>query len=159
MHRDRLFTCKLERFAELSLHNLQHLHRAVAEEQHTKNGRPDIRAHCVQIQIRTSFRRLAVGHGRCLSAHLEATLQHAPQDRAVRKHLQGNIARCGSAGNWYDAHALDCAAFPDELKTGRKVCTNINVPSCASRVAPPSEERNSAAICAQLSPLEARAGR
>jgi hypothetical protein len=120
--------------------------RAVVKEQHTKNDRPDIRAHCVQVQIRTSLRRVAVGHGRCLSAHLEATLQHAPQDGAVRKHLQGNIARRGSAGNWYDANAVDCAAFPDELKTRRKICTNISAPSCASRVASPSEEE----LCGDL---------
>jgi hypothetical protein len=135
------------------------LRRAVVKEQHTKNDRPDFRAHCVQVQIRTSFRRVAAGHGRCLSAHLEAALQHAPQDGAVRKHLQGNVAWCGSAWNWYDANAVDCAAFPDELKIERKICRDISAPSCASRVASSGEKRSSAEICAQPPPSKARADR
>jgi hypothetical protein len=135
----------------------KHPRCALAKEPYTKNERPDIRAHCFQVQIRTSLWRLAAGHRRCVSAHLEAALQHAPQDRAVRKHFQRNIARRGSSRNWYDANAVDCAAFPDELKTTRKFCANIHALGCASRVASPSEEENSAAICAQLRSCKARA--
>lgn len=157
MHLDRLFTHKLHRFATQPPQPANHPRRAVAKEPYTKNGRPEIGAHCVQVQIRTSLQRVAAGHGRCLSAHLKATLQHTPQNRAVREHFQGNIARRGSTWNWYDANAVDCTAFPDELKTTRKICTDINAPSCASRVASLSEERNSAAVRAQSRLAKARA--
>jgi hypothetical protein len=58
---------------------------------------------------------VAARHRRHIPEDLEATLQLAPQSRAIRKHIQGDLAGCGLTWNWHDAHAFDCEALPDEL--------------------------------------------
>jgi hypothetical protein len=63
---------------------------------------------------------VAASHGRHLPPHFEAAVQLAPQDRAVRKHLQGNFPWCRLTRNRYDTNAIHCTTIPARTETLRR---------------------------------------
>lgn len=78
----------------------RHSHAQISSNKYVSHG---ARVSGVEIPVRSSFRRMAGRYWCDISPHLTPALQHWPQNRTIRKHLQRNVAECAAC--WHGNYA------------------------------------------------------